>query len=249
MPKNAIDYSRTIIYKLCCKDPIITDIYVGHTTYFNNRKGNHKTTCNNPNDKGYNTYVYQFIRDNGGFDNFDMIQIEAYCCNNKREAEARERFYIENLKASLNKNIPTRTMQEWREEKIEQITKQRKEFYEENKVEIIEKIKEYYENNKEQILLQKREYYKNNKDKIAEKYKKYYENNKNKIAEKKKIYRENNKNKIAEINKEWCENNKDKLAEKYKVKMTCECGAIFCYGQKSKHIKTLKHQDYLNSIL
>jgi len=32
MPKVEIDYSQTIIYKICCKDPNITDIYIGHTS-------------------------------------------------------------------------------------------------------------------------------------------------------------------------------------------------------------------------
>ena len=49
MPKVEIDYSKTIIYKLCCKDINITDIYVGHTTNFIKRKNEHKSDCNNPN--------------------------------------------------------------------------------------------------------------------------------------------------------------------------------------------------------
>ena len=38
MPKNEIDYSNTIIYKITCLDPNITDVYVGHTTNFVQRK-------------------------------------------------------------------------------------------------------------------------------------------------------------------------------------------------------------------
>jgi len=34
MPKENIDYSNTIIYKICCSDFSITDLYVGHTTNF-----------------------------------------------------------------------------------------------------------------------------------------------------------------------------------------------------------------------
>ena len=34
MPKDIIDYSNTIIYKIYCKNETITDIYVGHTTNF-----------------------------------------------------------------------------------------------------------------------------------------------------------------------------------------------------------------------
>ncbi len=67
MPKNKINYSNTIIYKLCCNDPEITDIYIGNTTNFTKRKNNHKSCCNNSNDKNHNFYVYQFIRNHGGW--------------------------------------------------------------------------------------------------------------------------------------------------------------------------------------
>jgi vacuolar-type H+-ATPase subunit I/STV1 len=219
MPKNAINYSHTIIYKLCCKDPTIIDIYIGHTTDFNNRKRLHKTTCNNSNDKKkYNFNIYQFIRKNGGFENWDMIQIEAYPCKDRREAETRERYWIENLKSSLNKIIPTRT---------------RKEYYEQNK----EKHKNYYEQNKEQIAEYNKNYYEINKEQFAEKYKNYYEQNKEQIAEKAKNYYEQKKEKY----KEYREKHK-------KEKMTCECGSIFNLSGKSNHNKSIKHQDYLNSI-
>ena len=65
MPKTQTDYSRTIIYKICCKDVSITDIYIGHTTNFTQRKKSHKATCYRINDKKYNSYVYEFIRNNG----------------------------------------------------------------------------------------------------------------------------------------------------------------------------------------
>lgn len=49
MPKNQMDYSQTIIYKICCKDVSVTDIYIGHTTNFIQRKHNHKKCCCNEN--------------------------------------------------------------------------------------------------------------------------------------------------------------------------------------------------------
>ena len=42
MPKTAIDYSKTIIYKIVCNDLDITDLYVGHTTDFIRRRHHHK---------------------------------------------------------------------------------------------------------------------------------------------------------------------------------------------------------------
>ena len=82
MPKVKADYSNTIIYKLCCNDPSITEIYIGHTTNFIQRKHNHHSSCCNKNLKNYNIYVYQIIRNNGGWDNWSMLKIEHYNCNN-----------------------------------------------------------------------------------------------------------------------------------------------------------------------
>ncbi len=157
MPRLPIDYSKTIIYKIVCNDLNITDIYVGSTTDFIRRKNEHKRCCNNEKSKKYNLKVYQIIRQNGGWDNFTMIEIEKYPCNDSNEAHARERYYLELLNAKLNIQIPTRTMQEYG--------------------------KKYKEANKEKIAELNKEYYESNKEKIKEKRKQYKEANKNKIAE------------------------------------------------------------------
>ena len=158
MPKKIIDFSKTIIYKIVCNDLIITDVYVGHTTNFIKRKAHHKSNCNNINRKEYNFKIYNSIRNNGGFENWSMIEIEKYPCNDINEASARERYYYELLNANLNTNCPARNKKEYG-----------KKYRENNK----DKIQEYRENNKDKI----QEYYENNKDKFKE----YYENNKDKI--------------------------------------------------------------------
>lgn len=109
MPKIAMDYSKTIIYKIVCNNLMITECYVGHTTNFIKRRNSHKSQCNNKNSNCYDYKVYQFIRNNGGWDNWSMIEIEKYSCNDVNEAVARERYWIEYLKSNLNYNIPLRT--------------------------------------------------------------------------------------------------------------------------------------------
>ena len=156
MPKKDMDYSKTIIYKIVCKDINITDLYVGHTTNFTKRKNQHKNTCNNENNKKYNLNVYQFIRNNGGWENFDMIEIEKYNCNDKLEACKRERYWIETLKASLNKVIPSRTKDEYYNDNKEKISIHKKKFYNDNRKDILEKKKQYGENNKERISQRKK---------------------------------------------------------------------------------------------
>lgn len=207
-------YDQSIIYKLCCKDTNITDIYVGSTTAFKNRKYQHKRSCNNEKGKNYNYKVYIFIRDNGGFDNWDMIEIEKYKATDKRDLEKRERYYIESLKSSLNKNIPTRTIKEYQLNNKDKI----KEYRENNKDKIKEQRKEYRENNKDVIKEQCKEYYEKNKDVIKEQKKEYYKKNKDVIKEQKKEYYEKNIDKRKEYDRQRYlknyEKNKDKINEK-----------------------------------
>ena len=175
MPKIQTDYSNTIIYKICCKDVSINDIYVGHTTNFIQRKNQHKTSSYNINDKKYNQYVYKFIRENGGWDNWSMIQIEEHNCKNKREAEATEHYWIENLAAALNSNKPHAMCKE-----EPQLYKHC--WYEEKKDYILQKAKVNYEENKEQKLEYQKQYANKNSEHIAEKQKEYREKNKDKYT-------------------------------------------------------------------
>ena len=240
MPKIPSDYSETIIYKLCCKDTTINQIYVGHTTNINKRKHNHKTNCCNSNLKNYNLFVYNFIRENGGWDNWSIIQIEAYNCNNKREAAMRERYWIETLNAKLNCNNPITT----KEEK----EKQKQDWYEENKQEILEKSKVNYEENKEQKLEYHKQYVKENKEKITEYQHEYGEKNKEKISDQKKIYRAEHKEEAAEKGKYWREANKSKIQEQKKQVIDCECGNNYTFGNKHRHLQCKNHIDYQNQL-
>jgi len=149
-----------IVYKLCCNDTDITEEYIGSTKNFNRRRTQHKSVCNNENNNAYNYYVYEFIRSNGGFDNWRMIQLEVVNYETRRDLEAFERKWIEQLKPKLNKIIPTRTGKEYREQHKDKI----KEYREDNK----DKIKEYYEQNKDKIKEQQKEYYENNKETVKE---------------------------------------------------------------------------------
>lgn len=99
MPKKNIDYSNTIIYKIYCNDNSISDVYVGHTTNFYVRKYQHKNACN---DLKQNYKIYKTIRENGGWDNWNMVEIANYNCKNSTEARIKEQQHYEELKPSLN---------------------------------------------------------------------------------------------------------------------------------------------------
>ena len=121
MPKIPIDYSKTVMYKIVCNDLDIKDVYVGNTTEFTKRKAEHKAGCCKENHKEYSKMLYQFIRENGGWDNFSMLEIEKFPCADGNEARARERYWFEELKATLNKVRPSITKEEKHEWKKEEI--------------------------------------------------------------------------------------------------------------------------------
>ena len=169
MPRKELDYSKTHFYKIVCKNPEIKEAYVGHTLNFKNRKSGHKRTCYNDKDQvHYNIYLYEFIRDNGGFDNFDMVLINTECCENALEARRREREYIEQLNATLNQiKRPVRTTEEANE--------YRKEYYEENKEDIKQKNKQYRIDNADVVKERAKIYRENHKEERSLKNKEWQE--------------------------------------------------------------------------
>ena len=75
-----------------------------------------------------------------------------------------------------------------------------------------------------------KQYYIENKDKININHKQYYNDNKDKININKKQYYNDNK-------------------DKYNEKFDCECGSKYTKNHKSRHIKTLKHQEFIQKTL
>ena len=106
MPKTEIDYSNTIIYKITCKDPNVTDIYVGYTTNFIQRKHTHKQSCTNIKSTNYKCKLYEVIRNNGGWNNWQMEIINIFNCADHYEARKKEQEYFISLNATLNSIEP-----------------------------------------------------------------------------------------------------------------------------------------------
>ena len=73
--------------------------YIGSTIDFCNRKKNHISDAANENGYHYHYKLYKFIRENGGWDNFDMVKI---CDCDDNESRQMEQHYIEFMKPSLN---------------------------------------------------------------------------------------------------------------------------------------------------
>jgi hypothetical protein len=106
MPKVDIDYSNTLFYKISCKDTSISDVYIGHTTNFVQRKSGHKQSCNSSKSANHDCKLYKFIRDNGGWDNWRMDIIAYHECNDHYEARKKEQEFFILHKATLNSIEP-----------------------------------------------------------------------------------------------------------------------------------------------
>jgi len=174
-----IDYSKTIMYKLVPKDLNSTLIYIGHTTNFRSRKYAHKSNCNNENSRDYNLKVYKMIRENGNWDEWEMIEIEKFSCNDKREAEKRERELMEEHNANLNSILPICSRKEYLEKNKDVISIRQLKWYEKNKNTVLVKQKIYREKKKDDISAKLKVYYKKNKDAIRIRHQQYHQKNKN----------------------------------------------------------------------
>lgn len=113
------DFSGSVIYKIFCKDENIKDFYIGSSKDLYDRMRVHKSMCYNENDKGYSLKIYEFIRENGDWENFDVEIVEYYPCKNDKELKVREQYYIKKYEPILNCVNAYRTQEEIKERKKE----------------------------------------------------------------------------------------------------------------------------------
>ena len=170
--------------------------------------------CNNPNSKNHNLKVYQFIREHGGWANWEMIQIEEYPCKSKQELLTREREIFDLIKPTLNMISPTVDVEKrkicrdvanvkYNANHLEEIKKrqdeynathkkQQHDFYEKNKIKILVRQREYHHLHRDERLIRQREYDASRREKTL-------------------------------------------------AKITCECGCVSTKHDLSKHQRTQKH--------
>jgi len=236
MPKAA-DYSKCQIYKIVCKDPKIKDCYVGNTCNWIKRKSKHKQSVNCENDKGYNYKKGIIIRENGGWNNWEMVLIENFPCENDLQARSKEREWLEKLGATMNGQNPIATK--------EDIKIQYKKYYEEHREEVKAKSTKYYAEHREELNAKATKYYAEHREEQNAKKAKYYEEHREELNAKATKYyaehREEKKVSLAKYYEEHCEEVKAKNRERSSKKMTCPCGIEHRVGEKSRHIKTAKH--------
>jgi hypothetical protein len=147
-----------VMYKIVCNDKSITDCYVGSTKAFRQRKSSHKFNCNNECSNRYSLKLYVVIRNNGGWDNWSVVPIEEFKCDNILQSRIREQYWIETLNPTLNCSYSYGINNEKKEQ-----YKKRASLKYNSKEETKKKRKEYANNNKEKIKEYKKNYYQNMK--------------------------------------------------------------------------------------
>ena len=212
-----VNYKLGKIYRLECN--VTGLIYVGSTCEptlakrLTKHVGSYRCYL-----KGTSRYVSSFkVLENN---DYVIILIEKYPCNDRDELHSRE-CYFTNKMDCVNAN---------KKQGLINRIGGRKEY-----------DKKRYIDNKDTIKEKNKEYYSYNRDKYNEYSKEYYNNNKDKIIEYKKEYYNNNKDKVQEKNKDYYNSNKEIIRAKYE----CACGGRYTHDHKSHHFKSKKHIQYI----
>lgn len=245
------DFSKGKIYKitnLTSDDPC--DCYVGSTCDLLCRRWAVHKAFWKRNDYP-NRLLYQQFSE-VGIDNFRIVLIENYPCNDINELKAREEFHRSQINAKYNSIRAFVTE--------EDIQAQKKQYYEKNKHITCEKAKEYRKLNKDKIAVRHKNYYEANKETLLQRNHEYHEQHKEQIREQQKEYYQLNREKrlaqsneryqqhkmhIIQQHKEYRQNNKEIIKAKRSVSYNCECGGKYRQGDKAKHFKTQIHLDLL----
>jgi len=129
-----MDYKNGKIYKMICNNTGLC--YIGSTTQkLCKRKAVHKSSYKRfMNGKGRYITSYKVMENN----DYEIVLVQEYPCDNKEQLHRMERFYIENT-ACVNKCIPTRTVKEYHEQNKTKISQQKKEYYIANRQKLLKK--------------------------------------------------------------------------------------------------------------
>ena len=160
-----VKYDAGYIYGIYHQDNLK---YIGSTIDFKKRMWKHKYSCYNVKSKKRNLRIYQYIRANGVWEDYNFKIIDVYYSITKKilnniEGEYMKHFGLNNL---MNCHVPGRTEPEWREYNKVKLKNQYIKWYENNKVNVRNTGIIYREKNKVIIKQRKKEYRQKNKDKI-----------------------------------------------------------------------------------
>ena len=130
-------------------------IYVGSSTAFARRVHKHKSTCNNPTSGGHHFPVYQYIRDNGGWDAYHVVPVSHHNLQNKVELQILEQQEIDRHTTLKNAHFAKRSKAEYYQDNIVAIAENKAQYYQTNAVALTEYHKQYRHINAAAIAEQK----------------------------------------------------------------------------------------------
>jgi hypothetical protein len=159
--------TKYTIYEIRPIDKTNNFSYIGSTSNFIKRKSSHKTDCYNEKRKKYMCKLYVFIRDNNGWENFEMVPLDEISCDTKLQARIREQEWIISKQTISSLNSIKAYISN--KEKKENDAEYKEVYYNMNKEYILDKNKQYYDANRDVILKQRKEYYHLNKETILNK--------------------------------------------------------------------------------
>tara|TARA_Y100000389_G_scaffold109340_1_gene106405 strand:+ start:9326 stop:10384 length:1059 start_codon:yes stop_codon:yes gene_type:complete len=85
------DYSKSVIYKLVCKNSNVIEFYIGSAKIFIRRMSQHSRATRK---KDHKRPLYKFIKKHGGFYNWEFVILEHYPCENRTQLTLKEQEYI-----------------------------------------------------------------------------------------------------------------------------------------------------------
>lgn len=107
-----MNIAEASFYKIFLKsDP--SQFYVGSTYKLSSRKSHHKKNCTNKRSKLYWTKLYQFIRNNGGWDNFEFEHLYTSSFETKEKRLIEEQAILNILNPPLNSNSACKTIKDY----------------------------------------------------------------------------------------------------------------------------------------
>ena len=125
------------------------DCYIGKTRNIIKRMALHKYYSKS------STYkLYEFMRANGGFENFTYEILETNIP--EEQGVYKERYYFDMYQHNLNSNVPNRSQQE---SKLYYRTK--------NRLQIIENVRQWQKDNRERFNKYQKEYKQNKKNLLS----------------------------------------------------------------------------------
>ena len=146
-------YSRGKIYKIVCDTTGL--VYIGSTIEkLSSRISKHRYDY-----KRFLNNTYHFVSSFKVLENnnYKIILIENVACNSKEELHREERKYIDTIEC-VNKVIPTRLTQEWKQINKDYLSQQQKKYYLKNRDKLLEKQKKYDLDNKDKIREYQKQY-------------------------------------------------------------------------------------------